>query len=53
MLICPKCNSGNIVPDRWSETGQRCLMCGTARGFIERERERERESKKHAGSTLP
>ena len=42
MLICPKCNSGNIVPVRWSETGRKCLMCGTYSGFIERERERER-----------
>ncbi len=40
MLTCPKCNSGNIIPDRMSETGQKCLMCGTISGFIERERER-------------
>lgn len=29
MLKCPKCGSGNIIVDRFSETGERCLMCGT------------------------
>lgn len=35
-LICPKCGSGNIIPDRFSDTGERCMMCGTQKGFIER-----------------
>jgi len=38
--ICGKCGSGNIVPDRFSDTGERCMMCGQQNGFIERERER-------------
>ncbi len=34
MLRCPKCNSVNIIPDRFSESGESCLMCGTQKGFI-------------------
>ncbi len=30
---CPKCGSRNIIPDRFSETGESCLMCGTQKGF--------------------
>lgn len=39
MLICPKCESSNVIQNRFSETGQSCLMCGTQKGFIEREKE--------------
>lgn len=38
-LYCPKCDSGNIMPDRLSPTGRKCLMCGTDKGFIVRETE--------------
>lgn len=35
MVRCPKCGSRNIIPDRFSETGESCLMCGTQKGFSE------------------
>jgi len=44
MLRCPKCNSGNIIPDRFSETGKNCLMCGTQKGFINKEAYKEEDN---------
>ena len=33
-MTCGKCGSANIIEDRLSATGLKCLMCGSERGII-------------------
>lgn len=33
---CPKCGSGNILRDHFSETGESCWVSGTQAGFIDK-----------------